>query len=304
MLHLVLELAPCLLGGMALGRLRPQLPEQLAPPLLRWGVPISLVGLLLKGGLHSSNLQAALFSLMLVGCGLLLTQRAPLLQNLLPQQSQQLGAVVGNTAYFGLPVALALLPPEALSFSITYDFVGTLVTWGLGPLLLDGQRPQPRQVLNTPVVRAVLVAVPLMASPWHAALAAALWWPARLVLWLMLLLVGMRLARLLDQRLEADGLAPALLIKLLALPAAALVSCLALGWPAALRDALVLQAAAPTAMSVLLLAEASQQKSREAIPAAQLVLWSTLLALLSVPLWWWLLNQPLLQPGLQATVAM
>ena len=300
MLLLVLELAPCLLGGIALGRLRPQLPEQLAPPLLRWGVPISLVGLLLKGGLHSGNLQAALFSLMLVGCGLLLTQRAPLLQNLLPQQSQQLGAVVGNTAYFGLPVALALLPPEALSFSITYDFVGTLVTWGLGPLLLDGQRPQARQVLNTPVVRAVLVAVPLMASPWHGALAAALWWPARLVLWLMLLLVGMRLARLLDQRLEADGLAPALLIKLLALPAAALMCCLALGWPAPLRDALVLQAAAPTAMSVLLLAEASQQKSREAIPAAQLVLWSTLLALLSVPLWWWLLNQPLLQ----ATVAM
>ena len=300
MLHLVLELAPCLLGGLALGRLRPQLPEQLAPPLLRWGVPISLVGLLLKGGLHSGNLQAALFSLMLVGCGLLLTQRAPLLQRLLPVSSQQLGAVVGNTAYFGLPVALALLPPEALSFSITYDFVGTLVTWGLGPLLLDGQRPQARQVLNTPVVRAVLVAVPLMASPWHGALAAALWWPARLVLWLMLLLVGMRLARLLDQRLEADGLAPALLIKLLALPAAALVSCLALGWPAPLRDALVLQAAAPTAMSVLLLAEANQQKSREAIPAAQLVLWSTLLALLSVPLWWWLLNQPLLQ----ATVAM
>ena len=304
MLLLVLELAPCLLGGIALGRLRLQLPAQLAQPLLRWGVPVSLVGLLLKGGLHSGNLQAALFSLMLVGCGLLLTQRAPLLQRLLPVSSQQLGAVVGNTAYFGLPVALALLPPEALSFSITYDFVGTLVTWGLGPLLLDGQRPQARQVLNTPVVRAVLVAVPLMASPWHGALAAALWWPARLVLWLMLLLVGMRLARLLDQRLEADGLAPALLIKLLALPAAALVSCLALGWPAPLRDALVLQAAAPTAMSVLLLAEANQQKSREAIPAAQLVLWSTLLALLSVPLWWWLLNQPLLQPGLQATVAM
>jgi predicted permease len=193
---------------------------------LPWGVPISLVGLLLKGGLHSGQQQAALFSLMLVSSGLLLTQRAPLFQRSLPLQSQQLGAVVGNTAYFGLPVALALLPPEALSFSITYDFVGTLVTWGLGPLLLDGQRPKPRLVSNTPVVGAVLVAVPLMASPWHAALAAALWWPARLVLWLMLLQVGMRLARLLDQRLEADGL--------------------------------VLQAAAPAAMSVLLLAEASR----------------------------------------------
>jgi len=37
-------------------------------------------------------------------------------------------------------------------------------------------------------------------------------------------------------------------------------------------------------MSVLLLAE-GKQKGREAIPAAQLVLWSTLSSLLSVPLW-------------------
>jgi predicted permease len=137
MLPLLLELAPCLLGGLALGRS------------------------------HQPGGSAA--------------QRRP-------AQRQQLGAVVGNTAYFGLPVALALLPPEAPSFSITADFVGTLVTWGLGPLLLDGQRPM--LVLNTPVVRAVLVAVPLLASPRHAALAAA-----------------------------------------------ALVSCLTLGWPAPLRDA-------------------------------------------------------------------
>ena len=59
MLQLLLELAPCLLCGMALGRVSPQLPQRLAPVLLRWGVPISLVGLLLKGGVHSGNLQAA-----------------------------------------------------------------------------------------------------------------------------------------------------------------------------------------------------------------------------------------------------
>jgi predicted permease len=46
----------------------------------------------------------------------------------------------------------------------------------------------------------------------------------------------------------------------------------------------VLQAAAPTAISVLLIAEAAGMHQDR---TAHLVLWSTLLALVSVPLWWW-----------------
>jgi hypothetical protein len=55
----------------------------------------------------------------------------------------------------------------------------------------------------------------------------------------------------------------------------------------------VLQAAAPTAISVLLIAEAAEAQGRadEAAPAAALVLWSTLAALVSVPLWWLLLQR-------------
>jgi predicted permease len=314
MQRLLLELVPCLLGGLWLGRLVPDLPETIAPALLRWGVPLSLVGLLLKGGLHNGTLQAAVFGLVLTSSGLLLTRKLPLLSRVLPARSLQLGAVVGNTAYFGLPVAIALLPAAALSFSITYDLVGTLVTWSIGPLLLNGQRNRPeqwiRQLLGTPVCQAVVIAAPLLISPWSATIAALLWWPARVVLWLMLLLVGMRLGLLLSrghtpgEALGSQPLIPALVIKLFILPSLALLAGSVLHWPALLRDALVLQAGAPTAMSVLLLAEASQQKGRESIPAAQLVLWSTLLALISVPLWWWALNQPLLQATLQPTVAM
>jgi len=295
MLQLLLELAPCLIGGLWLGRRVPDLPERIAPALMRWGVPLSLVGLLLKGGLNSGTLQAALFGLVLSSTGLLLTRQLPQLSRVLPARSLQLGAVVGNTAYFGLPVAIALLPAAALSFSITYDLVGTLVTWSIGPLLLNGQRTRPESWMRQ-----------LLITPWSSTIAALLWWPARVVLWLMLLLVGMRLGLLLSNNREPVGvlttqqLMPALVIKLLLLPGLALVTGSVLNWPAVLRDALVLQAGAPTAMSVLLLAEASQQKGRESIPAAQLVLWSTLLALVSVPLWWWVLNQPTVQP----TVAM
>ncbi|MFZ9749976.1 MAG: AEC family transporter [Vulcanococcus sp.] len=302
MLRLLLELGPCLLTGLWLSGRHPDLPERLAPLLLRWGVPISLVGLLLKAGLQPASVQVMLLTLAVSGGGLLLSCGCPALRRWLPQRSLQLGAVVGNTAYFGLPVAIALLPAPALSYSITYDLVGTLITWSLGPLLLNDdarQQHQRWQILwNSPVCRAVLVAIPLALSPWGHGIGSLLWWPARLVLLLMLLLVGMRLGLLRQQMEQTDPhagaaapLAPALLLKLLALPAVVLLLCQVLGLVGLVRDAVVLQAAAPTAMSVLLLAEASQQKGRETIPAGRLVLWSTLLALLSVPLWWWLLTQ-------------
>jgi len=287
--RLLLELGPCLLLGLLLARRFPALPAALAPPLLHWGVPLSLVGLLLKAGFRQETLPAAGLSLVLCGGGLLLTRLLPGVQRLLPSRSLQLGAIVGNTAYFGLPAALALLPPQALGISITYDLVGTLVTWSLGPLLISGVPGQ--ALLASPVLRAVLVAIPLQLSPWHGSILALLWGPTRLVIWLMLVLVGMRLAALLERSHEESPSAElswALGIKLLVLPAAMLGLCAIAGVPGLVRDALVLQAAAPTAMSVLLLAEAAG--GGEVIPAARLVLWSTLLALLGVPLWWWLLG--------------
>mgnify|MGYP006286503659 CR=1 FL=1 len=133
---LLLELGPCLLLGLAAGRSWPQLAGRLAPWLLCWGVPLSLMGLLLRAGLQPQTAGVAGLTVLSCSAGLLLTRTVPLLRRLLPQRSLQLGAVVGNTAYVGLPVAIALLPPQALAISITVDLVGTLVTWSLGPLLL------------------------------------------------------------------------------------------------------------------------------------------------------------------------
>ena len=61
---------------------------------------------------------------------------ALLLRRWLPQPVEQMGAVVGNTAYFGIPAVLALLPAQAVGYAISYDLVATLFTWSLGPLLL------------------------------------------------------------------------------------------------------------------------------------------------------------------------
>ena len=292
MVRLLLELAPCLLAGFWLGRRFPGLPGQLAPALLRWGMPLSLTGLLLKSGLPLSSIPMAGLIAAITSGGLLLCRQFP---SLLPSRSLQLGAIVGNTGYFGLPVAIALLPSEALSFSVIYDLIGTLITWSAGPLLLspDQSRPSALSLLKTPVVQALLLALPLGLTPWGTVLGQWLWLPARLVLWLLLLLVGMRLGLVL-QRIHSNNESPrqslhaALAIKLLALPAVMALATSLLHLPELMRQALVLQAAAPTAMSVLLLAEAADAQNgsdQETLPAARLVLWSSGLALISLPLW-------------------
>jgi predicted permease len=300
-LRFVLELVPPLALGLLLGGRFPGLPGRLAPPLIHWGIPVSLVALLLRAGFRPNLLTAGLLAAAASGLGLLLL-RLPVLRRRIPDGSLQLGTIVGNTGYWGLPVALALLPPAAIGFTIAFDLAATLITWSIGPLLVEGGVKEGRRIwgvlATSPASRGLVLAVLLQQTPWSATLAAWLWWPARLVILVALALVGMRLAPMLRRRLPVPspvpGLKAALLGKLLVLPLAMLLLASLLGVPTLLRDAVVLQAAAPTALSVLLLSEAARPRMEGASEgAAGLVLWSTAVALVSVPLWWWLLSGPL-----------
>ncbi|MEA5392509.1 malate transporter [Cyanobium gracile UHCC 0139] len=309
MLRFLLELVPPLGLGLLLGVRFPGLPGRLAPPLITWGIPISLVALLLRAGFRAELVAAALMAAAASGLGLLLL-RLPALGRYVPGGSLQLGCIVGNTGYWGLPVALALLPAEAIGFTIAFDLMATLITWSLGPLLVDrhaGSVSRQLQMLaSSPAMRGLALAVLLHQTPWSAALAQWLWWPARLVVLVALALVGMRLGLMLRRRsadpVRGSALVAPLVGKLLVLPMAMLLLASLLGLPSPLRDAVVLQAAAPTALSVLLLTEAAAAGQPEAAGAGQrqvseavatLVLWSTALALGTVPLWWWLLSGPL-----------
>ncbi len=279
----LLELVPALLLGMLLARRWPDLAAVLAPPLVRWGVPFSLMGLLLRSGLRWDVVEMGVLAVSAVGLGLALVQRW------FTTPAERMGAVVGNTAYFGIPAALALLPPEALSYAISYDLAGTLFTWTIGPSLMAQRRltlkPLLRALVTSPASQGLLGAALLQLSPWDGVLAAWLWWPARLVVWLSLVVLGLRIAPVLGRPLPAGVLA-SIGTKLVLFPLAVLAMALLLRLPPLLLAPLVLQAACPTAVAVLLLAETAQAETRR--PAA-LVLWSTLAALVSVPLWAWLL---------------
>lgn len=299
MLRFASELIPALLLGLLLGHRFPSLPSRLAAPLVGWGIPITLVGLLLRSGLGGGLLVAGAAAGLINGIGLLLLLGVAPLRRALANGGLQLGSVVGNTGYFGIPVALAFLPPQALGYSITYDLVGTLITWSLGPLLVGGLGVTPSRLLSiflgSPALKGLAIAMAIHLTPWGGAVAALLWIPSRLVLLLALAVVGMRLGVMLRRPEgaairpgEGRPLATALVFKLLVLPLVALVVGELLRLPELVRQAVVLQAAAPTAISALLIAEAVDRHQER---TAHLVLWSTLLALMSVPLWWWYLSR-------------
>jgi len=289
------ELIPALLVGLLLGLRFPQLPSRLAPSLVRWGVPFSLVGLLLRSGMGRELVVAGVMAALVNAAGLLLLLGWVPLRRSIPHGGLQLGAVVGNTGYFGIPVAVALLPPSSLGFSISYDLVGTLITWSVGPLLVQGLAFDARRAVavlwGSPACKGLAIALLLHLTPWGSELGRWLWWPSQLLLLLALSVVGMRLGVSLGQgvplaRGEGRTLGCALGFKLLAMPLLMLALTRLVPLPLAVRDALVLQAAAPTAVSALLLAEAA---GRDADRTAHLVLATTLLALVTVPLWWGLL---------------
>ena len=291
-LRFLLELVPSLLIGFWAGRRHETLSTRLAAPLVRFGVPISVMGLLLKGGLSSDMLQAAGLAVFAMGLVLVGAARLPGMGEL-ASPTLRLGSCTGNTAYFGVPLALAFLPDEALPISIGYDLGATLLVWSLGPLLIGGQvdgsqrlRGLLSSVAGSPATRGLIGALLVQATPWSASVADALWWPSRCVIVLALMVVGMRLGSIHRQGIAPEArplqLLKPLVAKLLLYPLLLWLLASLLQFKPLMVQAVALQGAAPTAISLLLIAEsvgADQER------AAGLVFWSTLLALITAPAW-------------------
>ena len=294
---LLSELIPCLLIGYLLGRFKENLSLTISRPLISYGIPISLMGILLKSGLELPLIESAALALVAIGFLMTILNRLPSVNNLIQNRTLQLGSAFGNTGYFGIPVSLALLPDHALIYSIGFDLGATLVIWSLGPILLT----DPSKVLSSnrywknfikgifssPAVKGLIGALIIHSSPWDEQITDLLWIPSRVVIVLALVIVGMRLSWLRKANLsriknQITSIKNALIMKLVGLPVIMLIICSAIRLPNVMREALVLQAAAPTAISVLLI---SQAASRDEEEATSLVVLSTIIALISIPVW-------------------
>ena len=294
---LLSELIPCLLIGYLLGRFKENLSLTISRPLISYGIPISLMGILLKSGLELPLIESAALALVAIGFLMTILNRLPSVNNLIQNRTLQLGSAFGNTGYFGIPVSLALLPDHALIYSIGFDLGATLVIWSLGPILLT----DPSKVLSSnrywknfikgifssPAVKGLIGALIIHSSPWDEQITDLLWIPSRVVIVLALVIVGMRLSWLRKANLsriknQITSIKNALIMKLVGLPVVMLIISSAIRLPSVMREALVLQAAAPTAISILLISQAASRDEKE---ATSLVVFSTITALISIPAW-------------------
>ena len=294
---LLAELIPCLLTGYLLGRFKENLSLTISRPLISYGIPISLMGILLKSGLELPLIESAALALVAIGFLMTILNRLPSVNNLIQNRTLQLGSAFGNTGYFGIPVSLALLPDHALIYSIGFDLGATLVIWSLGPILLT----DPSKVLSSnrywknfikgifssPAVKGLIGALIIHSSPWDEQITDLLWIPSRVVIVLALVIVGMRLSWLRKANLsriknQITSIKNALIMKLVGLPVIMLIISSAIRLPSVMREALVLQAAAPTAISILLISQAASRDEKE---ATSLVVFSTITALISIPAW-------------------
>ncbi len=294
---LLSELIPCLLIGYLLGRFKENLSLTISRPLISYGIPISLMGILLKSGLELPLIESAALALVAIGFLMTILNRLPSVNNLIQNRTLQLGSAFGNTGYFGIPVSLALLPDHALIYSIGFDLGATLVIWSLGPILLT----DPSKVLSSnrywknfikgifssPAVKGLIGALIIHSSPWDEQITDLLWIPSRVVIVLALVIVGMRLSWLRKANLsriknQITSIKNALIMKLIGLPVIMLIISTAIRLPSVMREALVLQAAAPTAISILLISQAASRDEQE---VTSLVVFSTITALISIPAW-------------------
>ena len=260
------------------------------------------MGILLKSGLELPLIESAALALVAIGILMTILNRLPHVKNLVPNRTLQLGSAFGNTGYFGIPVSLALLPDHALIYSIGFDIGATLVIWSLGPILLT----VPSKVLNSnrywknfinglfssPAVKGLIGALIIHSSPWDEQITDLLWIPSRVVIVLALVIVGMRLswlrkANLSRIKIQIISIKNALIMKLVGLPVIMLIISSAIRLPSVMREALVLQAAAPTAISILLISQAASRDEKE---ATSLVVFSTIIALISIPAWLFILR--------------
>ena len=212
----------------------------------------------------------------------------------------QLAGLIGNTSFLGIPIAIALLPSNTINFTIGFDLGTTLFAWIFGPYFLQ-DKTQNKNVpkmegllnalINSPASRGIIGV--LLAYLFHIdeILGTYLWIPARIVIALAIIIVGTRLGIITNQKGKFFDLNEeikfSILLKLFILPFIVFLISKFLNFDFYQSSAVILQAATPTAISTILMAEAYDVKQKI---ASKILFTTTLISIFTVPLLKILLN--------------
>jgi predicted permease len=202
---------------------------------------------------------------------------------------------LGNTSFLGYPLTRALLDEQALPYAVIYDQFGSflmLSTWGLWVLArYGGDAPPTARAIASKLVRfppfvALAFALLVMPAQPPALVESILVRLSDALLPLVALAVGLSL-RFRLPRGELAPLGVGLVLKLVALPAAAWLLVQGFDLSDRMADTTVLESAMPPMITASALAISHRLGPGL---AAALVGYGTVLALLTLPLWAWLLR--------------
>ena len=258
------------------------------------------MGLLLKEGIDINLIKSAFLAFSLIGFLIFLINIFPIFKNRFSNYTLQLAGLIGNTSFLGIPIAIALLPSSTINFTIGFDLGTTLFAWIFGPIFLQ-EKPQKKNILNFKGLLNALINSPasrgiigvLLAYLFHLdeILGNYLWIPARIVIALAIIIVGTRLGIITYQKGKIFDINKeikfSILLKLFIFPFIVFLISKFLNFDFYQSSAIILQAATPTAISTILMAEAYDVKQKI---ASKILFTTTLISITTIPLFKVLMN--------------
>ena len=286
--------------GFFLGKKNPKISEYVARPLIRFGIPLSVMGLLLKEGIDINLIKSAFLAFFPIGFLIVFINTIPILKKRLPNYTLQLAGLIGNTSFLGIPIAIALLPSKTINFTIGFDLGTTLFAWIFGPFLLQENSQNKNTpnikglfnaLINSPASRGIIGVLLAYFCKIDGVLGNYLWIPARVVIALAIIVVGTRLGLITNQKGKIFDLNKeikySILLKLTILPFVIFLLTKFLNFDFYESSAVILQAGTPTAISTILMAEAYGVKRKI---ASKILFSTTLISILTIPILTILMN--------------
>tara|TARA_B100000212_G_scaffold237252_1_gene180531 strand:+ start:893 stop:1678 length:786 start_codon:yes stop_codon:yes gene_type:complete len=252
------------------------------------------MGLLLKAGINIDLIKSSLIAFLSISFIFLLINNLLIIRKRLPNYSLQLGGLIGNTSFLGIPIAIALLPTNTVNFTIGFDLGTTLFAWIFGPLLLQKEKHLSSKfniknfsnsLFNSPASRGIIGALFAYFLSLENYLGEILWIPARIVIVLAIIVVGTRLGTITKNKTNIftfnHDIRNSILLKLFIFPLVIFVITFVFHLEKLEILALVLQAGTPSAISTILMAEA--YKTNQNI-AAKILFLTTICSIITIPL--------------------
>lgn len=193
------------------------------------------------------------------------------------------GVIFANTGFMGFPLIEAVVGPEALIYAAASMAVFTILQWSYGIGLMGG-KVSPRSMLVNPGIISILVGLVLLFTGLRppAPVNAAISFLADMNTPLAMVVIGSQMARAnIADTFRHYRLFEASVIRLIVMPAIIALVLLPFHLEPMLYCSAVLLAAAPTAGVTSIFAD---QFHRNTAAAAQLVTLSTLLSIVTLPL--------------------